>query len=67
MINGRVKKVVYDRGFGFIAADDGKEYFFHITSISEGAFDALRGGEAVEFEAVQGLRGPRAENVRLVG
>ncbi len=66
MANGKVKKVVPDRGFGFVAADDGKEYFFHSNSMQPGVFDTLRGGEAVEFETTQGPKGPRAENVRLV-
>jgi cold shock protein len=66
MPTGKVKKVVPDRGFGFIAADDGKEYFFHRTSTQGGVFDTLRGGESVEFETTQGPKGPRAENVRLV-
>lgn len=67
MATGKVKRVVADRGFGFIAADDGNEYFFHRTSTPGGVFDSLRGGETVEFETTQGPKGPRAENVRLVG
>jgi cold shock protein len=67
MATGKVKKVVVDRGFGFIAADDGKEYFFHHSAIQGVAFDTLRGGESVEFETGQGPKGPRAENVRIVG
>lgn len=67
MATGKVKKVVSDRGFGFIAGDDGKEYFFHNKSMQAGVFDTLSGGEAVEFEITQGPKGPRAENVRLVG
>jgi CspA family cold shock protein len=67
MSTGKVKKIVADRGFGFIAADDGREYFFHRTAMQGGVFDSLRGGEAVEFETSQGPKGPRAENVRLIG
>jgi CspA family cold shock protein len=67
MATGKVKKVVLDRGFGFIAADDGKEYFFHHSAIKSGSIDSLRGGESVEFEIGQGPKGPRAENVRIVG
>ncbi|MBO0683159.1 MAG: cold shock domain-containing protein, partial [Candidatus Dormibacteraeota bacterium] len=48
MPEGTIKKIVSDRGFGFIAADDGKEYFFHRSSIPE--FDSLRGGERVQFD-----------------
>ena len=67
MPTGKVKKVVADRGFGFIAADDGREYFFHHSAIRGGSFDTLRGGESVEFETSQGPKGPRAENIRVVG
>ena len=52
-----------DRGFGFIAADDGKEYFFHRSAIAE--FDTLRGGERVTFEMEPSPKGPRAGRVRV--
>ncbi|TMD77243.1 MAG: cold shock domain-containing protein, partial [Chloroflexi bacterium] len=49
MPTGTIKKLVADRGFGFIAAEDGKEFFFHRSGI-EGDFDRLQGGEKVTFE-----------------
>ena len=50
MPTGTVKKVVNDRGFGFIAAEDGKEYFFHRSGLDTSLnFDALAGGESVGF------------------
>ena len=62
---GTIKKVVSDRGFGFIAADDGNEYFFHRDSIIDQLrFDDLRGGEKVEFETQTGPKGLRAVKVR---
>ena len=65
-MNGTIKKVVQDRGFGFITADDGEEYFFHRSSLSDGAaFDSLRGGEGVAFEVEQGPKGPRAGRVAV--
>jgi CspA family cold shock protein len=64
--NGKVKKTVADRGFGFIVADDGKEYFFHHSAVKSGEFDSLKGGEAVTFDITQGPKGPRAESV-LIG
>jgi CspA family cold shock protein len=65
MIKGTVKKVVPDRGFGFIAADDGKEYFFHRSSVDDTLnFDSLQGGETVTFEIEQSQKGPRANRVR---
>ena len=63
-VNGTVKRLVADKGFGFIAADDGNEYFFH-QSACEGMFDTLREGQAVTFDKGQGPKGPRGENVRL--
>lgn len=63
MQNGTIKKVVSDRGFGFIKADDGQEYFFHRSSVNE--FDSLRGGETVTFQVESSPKGPRAGNVQL--
>jgi CspA family cold shock protein len=63
MQTGTVKKIVSDRGFGFITAADGNEYFFHRSAIDN--FDALRGGETVDFEVGSGPKGPRAEQVRV--
>ncbi len=62
---GTIKKVVSDRGFGFIAAADAKEYFFHRNGLEPSLdFDRLVGGERVEFEIQQSPKGPRAERVR---
>jgi CspA family cold shock protein len=65
-INGTVKRLVSDKGFGFIAADDGQEYFFHQSSCNGTPFDGLHEGQAVTFEKGQGPKGPRGENVRSV-
>ena len=64
MPNGTIKKLVSDRGFGFIAAEDGKEYFFH-RSGTETDFDRLQGGEAVTFQVEPSPKGPRAARVQL--
>ena len=65
MATGTIKKVVADRGFGFITADDTKEYFFHRNSLDSSLdFDRLNGGEKVEFEIEQSPKGPRANHVR---
>jgi cold shock protein len=62
---GTVKRVVADRGFGFIAAEDGVEYFFHRSGLDrELSFDSLQGGERVEFEIESSQKGPRAYRVR---
>jgi CspA family cold shock protein len=65
MATGTIKKVVSDRGFGFITAEDGKEYFFHRNSLQASLdFDRLTGGERVEFDVESSPKGPRAGNVR---
>jgi len=62
---GTIKKVVADRGFGFIAAEDTKEYFFHRNSLDSSLdFDRLTGGERVTFEIEASPKGPRAGQVR---
>ena len=63
---GTIKKVVADRGFGFIAAEDEKEYFFHRDGLDSSLnFDRLIGGERVEFEVEASPKGPRAKLVKL--
>ncbi len=64
MTTGIIKKVVADRGFGFITAEDGKEYFFHRSGLQASLdFDRLVGGERVSFEVEQSPKGPRAVQV----
>ncbi|TMB93156.1 MAG: cold shock domain-containing protein [Chloroflexi bacterium] len=65
MLTGSIKKIVPERGFGFIAADDGQEYFFHRTGLDSSLdFDQLGGGERVGFDVERSDRGPRAKQVR---
>ena len=67
MTAGTVKKIVADRGFGFITAEDGKDYFFHRGELDPSVdFDRLIGGERVEFEVEASPKGPRATKVRSV-
>lgn len=63
-MNGTIKRMVTDKGFGFVAAQDGNEYFFHQSACAETRFDDLREGQAVTFTKGQGPKGPRAEDVR---
>jgi cold shock protein len=65
-VSGTIKRIVSDKGFGFVAADDGQEYFFHNSAVSGARFDELREGQKVTFEKGQGPKGPRAENLRPV-
>jgi CspA family cold shock protein len=64
-MNGTIKRLVSEKGFGFVAAQDGNEYFFHQSACVGTRFDDLREGQAVTFEKGQGPKGPRAENVKL--
>jgi CspA family cold shock protein len=64
-MNGTIKRLVSDKGFGFVAAEDGKEYFFHQSACLDGGFEQLREGQSVTFNTGQGPKGPRAENLRL--
>ena len=64
MTTGTIKRVIADRGFGFIAAEDEKEYFFHRDALDASLdFDRLTGGEPVEFTVEQNPKGPRAAAV----
>jgi CspA family cold shock protein len=64
MTTGTIKKIVADRGFGFIVAEDAKEYFFHRDGLDTSlAFDRLVGGEKVTFEVEASPKGPRASQV----
>ena len=62
-MKGTVKFFNEGKGFGFIAGEDGKEYFVHQTGLNEGV--RLRENDAVTFDVVEGDRGPKAENVSL--
>jgi CspA family cold shock protein len=62
---GTIKRLVSDKGFGFIASGDGKEYFFHQSACTQTPFDSLREGQHVTFEVGHGPKGPRAENVKV--
>jgi CspA family cold shock protein len=65
MATGTIKRVIADRGFGFISADDEKEYFFHRGALDASMeFERLVGGEKVEFDVESSPKGPRAANVR---
>jgi cold shock protein len=63
-MQGTIKRVVRDRGFGFIRSSDGQEVFFHRSSLQQMDFDGLKEGDTVEFEVERGEKGSRATNVR---
>jgi len=65
MNTGKIKKLVRDRGFGFISDTDGREVFFHQNSLVEVKFEALNEEQAVNYDIEKSDKGPRAVNVRI--
>lgn len=64
MHTGKIKKLVRDRGFGFISDTDGQEVFFHQSALVGITFDSLQEGNGVEFDVEKSDRGPRAVNIQ---
>lgn len=62
-MHGKVKWFNAEKGYGFITADDGNEVFVHYTAIQGEGFRTLDEGQSVDFDLVQGDRGPQAANV----
>jgi CspA family cold shock protein len=65
-LTGTVKWFNDAKGFGFIGRDGGPDVFVHFTAIESSGFKSLAEGDKVEFEIVQGQKGPQAANVRKV-
>jgi len=66
-LTGKVKWFNDSKGFGFITRDDGqKDCFVHHSAIQGNGFKSLAEGDSVEFDVVQGNKGPAAENVTKV-
>ncbi len=65
MHTGKIKKVVRERGFGFISDSDGNEVFFHKNNLVDVEFDALNENDELEFEIEKSSKGPSAINVRI--
>jgi CspA family cold shock protein len=67
MTTGTVKWFNADKGFGFIAPEDGSaDVFAHYSAISTGGYRTLDENQRVEFDTAQGPQGPQAENIRLI-
>jgi len=63
MMTGKVKWFNAEKGFGFIEREDGDDVFVHFSAIQSDGFKTLEEGQDVEFEIVEGNRGPQAANV----
>ena len=63
MVQGTVKWFNAEKGYGFIEGQDGKDVFVHFSAIEQDGFKTLDEGQEVEFEVVEGDRGPQAANV----
>ncbi|SDT17900.1 cold-shock DNA-binding protein family [Actinopolymorpha singaporensis] len=66
MAQGTVKWFNADKGFGFISVDGGQDVFVHFSAIVADGYRSLDEDQRVEFDVVQGPKGPQAENVRTV-
>jgi CspA family cold shock protein len=62
-MQGKVKWFNQEKGYGFIECDGGGDVFVHYSAIQEEGFKTLAEGQRVEFEIVQGARGPQASKV----
>ncbi|MDQ0415906.1 cold-shock DNA-binding protein family [Thermoactinomyces sp. DSM 45891] len=62
-MQGKVKWFNADKGYGFIEREGGDDVFVHFTAIQTDGFKTLEEGQTVEFEIVDGPRGPQAANV----
>lgn len=60
---GRVKWFNQEKGYGFIEREEGGDVFVHFSAIQEEGFKTLSEGQRVEFDIVEGVRGPQAANV----
>jgi CspA family cold shock protein len=63
MVKGTVKWFNATKGYGFISTEEGEDVFVHYSAITSDGFKTLEEGQNVEFEIVQGEKGPQATNV----
>ena len=64
-MTGTIKRLIADRHFGFIRAENGQEVFFHASAVNGADFNSLTVGQEVNFDQERGDKGPKAVNVRV--
>ena len=62
-MQGKVKWFNAEKGYGFIESEEGGDVFVHFSAIQQEGFKSLEEGQAVQFDIVEGARGPQAANV----
>ncbi len=65
-MQGKVKWFNAEKGYGFIESEEGGDVFVHFSAIQQDGFKTLEEGQAVEFDIVEGARGPQAANVTKI-
>ena len=63
MEKGKVKWFNAEKGYGFIECEDGKDVFVHFSAINMDGYKALQEGESVQFDVIEGSKGPQAATV----
>ena len=66
MAQGKIKKLIADRGVGFVVSVSGNDLFFHHSELQEISIEELNEGQTLEYELGEGQKGPCAKNVRLI-
>ena len=66
-MTGTVKWFDPKKGYGFITKEDGEDIFVHWTALQMDGFKTLQEGQKVEFDVVDGRKGPQAANVKVIG
>ena len=65
-LKGKIKRLIRERGLGFISVENGRGVFFHHSALEGIDFDALEEGDSVEFNLERGPEGLRAVNIRMI-
>ncbi len=65
-MQGKVKWFNQEKGYGFIEVEGDKDVFVHYSAIQQDGFKTLKEGDSVEFDVVEGQKGPQAENVTII-